>query len=177
MHPPVGGHGKVLVRNSEHCLYCCQFTENRLMPNRRDQPDTNILLVLRRWIRKLLAAGDRLGYRSDSFRARLPVLITCVLWLLIAIVHFSVSYEQQVPPLPFLPLYAFYPGVIISGQTDSHPAFLHAWGIGAAIVFFALAFAAVRYKNKSAGITFLALFLISTVIVYARVVDQMRSLH
>jgi hypothetical protein len=147
------------------------------MPNRRDQPDTNILLVLRRWIRKLLAAGDRLGYRSDSFRARLPVLITCVLWLLIAIVHFSVSYEQQVPPLPFLPLYAFYPGVIISGQTDSHPAFLHAWGIGAAIVFFALAFAAVRYKNKSAGITFLALFLISTVIVYARVVDQMRSLH
>jgi hypothetical protein len=44
-------------------------------------------------------------------------------------------------------------------------------------VFFTLAFAAVRHKKKSAGITFLALFLISTLIVYARIVDQMRSVH
>lgn len=147
------------------------------MPNRPSRPDTNILLVIRRWIRKLSAVGTRQGYRSESFVARLPVYIACVLWLAILILHLSVSYEKQVPPLPFLPLYAFYPGVIISGPIDSHPAALHAWGVGAAIVFFALAFAAVRRRSKSAGIAFLALFLISTFIVYARVVDQMRLLH
>lgn len=147
------------------------------MPNKRDQPDTNILLVLRRWIRKLSAAGARLEYRSDSFRARLPVYIACLLWLAILILHLSVDYEKQVPPLPLLPLYAFYPGIIILGPIDSHPALLHAWAVGAAIVFFALAFAAVRYRNKAAGVAFLALFLISTLIAYARIVDQVRSLH
>jgi hypothetical protein len=65
----------------------------------------------------------------------------------------------------------------VSGQINSHPASLHAWGLVAAIDFFALAFIAVRKKNKSAGIAFLTLFLISTVIVYARVVDQVRSLN
>jgi hypothetical protein len=91
--------------------------------------------------------------------------------------NFTVAYEQQVPPLPFLPLYAFYPGLIVSGQINSHPASLHVWGLGAAIVFFALAFVAVRYKSKSTGVALLALFLISTCIVYARLVDQVRSLN
>ena len=109
--------------------------------------------------------------------ARLPVLITVLLWLMILVLYLLITYEKQVPPLPLLPLYAFYPGVIISGQIDSHPAFLHAWGFGAATVFFLLALAAVWYKSKAAGIAFLALFLISTLIVYARVVDQMRSVH
>jgi hypothetical protein len=147
------------------------------MPNKPNQPDTNILLVLRRWIRKLSAASSRQNFRSESFVARLPVYIACVIWLAILILHLSVSYEEQVPPLPLLPLYAFYPGTIISGPIDSHPALLHAWGVGAAIILFALAFAAVRYRKKAAGVAFLALFLISTLIAYARVVDQLRSLH
>lgn len=147
------------------------------MPNRQSRPDTNILVMLRRWTRKMLAAGTLPQYRSESFMARLPVYVTCLLWLAILILYLLVSYEPQVPPLPFLPLYAFYPGLIISGQIDSHPAPLHAWGIGVAIVFFALAFAAFRYKSKSAGVACLAIFLISTLIVYARVVDQMRALH
>jgi len=147
------------------------------MPNRQNQPETNILLVLRRWIRQLFTLGARSKYRSDSFIARLPVYIAGLIWLAILILYLSVSYEQQVPPLPLLPLYAFYPGLIISGQVESHPAPLHAWGLGAAVVFFALAFAAVRHRRKSAGVAFLALFLISTLIVYARVVDQMRATH
>ena len=109
--------------------------------------------------------------------ALLPVLITVFLWLIILIMNFTVAYEQEVPPLPLLPLYAFYPGLIVSGQINSHPASLHAWGLGAAVIFFALAFIAVSKKNKSAGIAFLTLFLISTVIVYARLVDQVRSLN
>jgi hypothetical protein len=128
-------------------------------------------------MRKLVAVSTRLEYRSESFLARLPVLIAVFLWLIILVMNFTVAYEEQVPPLPLLPLYAFYPGMILTGQIGSHPAFLHAWGFGAAIAFLALAFAAVRYKSKSAGVAFLALFLISTLIVYARVVDQVRSLH
>ena len=128
-------------------------------------------------MRKLFAAVTLPKYRTVSFMARLPVYIAGILWLAILILHFSVAYEQEVPTLPFLPLYAFYPGLIISGQIDSHPASLRAWGIGAAIVYFALAFIAFRYKSKSAGIAFLALFLISALIVYARVVDEMRLTH
>ena len=126
-------------------------------------------------MRRLFAVAALPRFRSESFMVQLPVYITCLLWLAILILHLSVSYEQQVPALPLLPLYAFYPGMIISGQANSHPAPLHAWGLGAAIVFFALAFAAIRYRSKAAGIAFLALFLISTLIVYARVVDQIRS--
>jgi hypothetical protein len=147
------------------------------MPNKRSQPDTNILLVLRRWMRNISAMAADPKRWTESLIVRVLVTITLLLWLAILILHLSVSYEPQVPPLPFLPLYAFYPGVIISGQIDSHPALLHSWGIGAAVVFFALAFVAIRYKKKSAGLAFLALFVISTLIVYARVVDQVRSLH
>ena len=128
-------------------------------------------------MRKLFAAVTLPKYRTVSFMARLPVYIAGILWLAILILHFSVSYEEQAPALPFLPFYAFYPGTIISGQVDSHPSTLHAWGFGAAIVYFALAFIAFRYKSKSAGIAFLALFLISALIVYARVVDEMRLTH
>jgi hypothetical protein len=128
-------------------------------------------------MRKLLSVGTLPQFRTESFMARLLVLITFLLWLVILIMNYTVAYEQGVPPLPFLPLYAFYPGLIVSGQINSHPVSLHVWGLGAAVVFFALAFVAVRYKSKSAGIAFLALFLISTVIVYARVVDQVRSLN
>jgi hypothetical protein len=128
-------------------------------------------------MRKLLATIALPQFRTESFMALLPVLITVFLWLVILVMNFTVAYEHEVPPLPFLPLYAFYPGLIVSGQINSHPVYLHAWGLGAAIIFLALAFIAVRNKNKSAGLAFLALFLISTVIVYARLVDEVRSLN
>jgi len=105
------------------------------------------------------------------------VIITLFLWLLILILGFALVYEQQVPQLALLPLYAFFPGEILSGQTNSHPMFLHAWGWGAGVVFFALAFIGVWRKNKLAAAAFMALFLISTLIVYARVVDQVRLLN
>lgn len=67
----------------------------------------------------------------------------------------------------------------MSGQADSNPTLLHIWGIGAAIVFLLLAYAGMRHKNKTAAAAFMALFLISTLIVYARVVAEVRffNLH
>jgi len=147
------------------------------MPNKHSQPDVNLLLIFRRWTRSISAIAADPKRWTESFIVRLLVAITLLLWLAILILHLSVSYEPQVPPLPLLPLYAFYPGEILSGQVNSHPALLHAWGIGSGMVFFALALAAVRYRKKSAGFAFLALFLISTLIVYGRIVDQLRHLQ
>ncbi|HTQ49571.1 MAG TPA: hypothetical protein VMJ12_02590 [Candidatus Acidoferrales bacterium] len=150
---------------------------NLSMPNRQIQPEANILLILRRWLRKTLATIADPRRWTESFIVRVLVVGTLLLWLIILILNFFLVYEQEVPPLPVLPLYAFFPGEILSGQVNSHPALLHAWGIGSGMVFFALALAAVRYKKKSAGFAFLALFLISTLIVYGRIVDQLRHLQ
>jgi hypothetical protein len=145
--------------------------------NRRVQPDANIFLIVRRWVRKFFSSVARPELWTPSFVARTLVGFTLFLWLLILILGFFPVYEEQVPQLAFLPLYAFFPGEILSDQPNSNPGFLHAWGIGAGIVFLALAFVAVFYKSKSAAIVFTALFLISTLIVYARVVDQVRYFH
>ena len=114
---------------------------------------------------------------TASFVARTLVVVTLFLWLLILILGFFPIYEVQVPQLAFLPLYAFFPGEILSDQPNSNPVFLHAWGAGAGIVFFAFAFIAVWREKRSAAIVFTALFFISTLIVYARVVDQVRYMN
>ena len=144
---------------------------------KRVQPDTNIAVFLKRQLRKLSATIARPEVWTASFVARTLVVLTLFVWLLILILGFFPVYEQQVPQLAFLPLYAFYPGEILSGQPNSNPTFLHAWGVGAGIVFLALAFIAVWYKKKPVAIAFAALFLISTVIVYGRIVNQLRLFY
>ncbi|MGB7767875.1 MAG: hypothetical protein WBN22_03365 [Verrucomicrobiia bacterium] len=149
-------------------------------PNKRDQADQNVLLLLRDWLRKLSSLGIARPERwKTSLLARTLVIVTLLLWLLIFLLNLSANYEQEVPALPLLPLYAFVPGEIVSGQADSNPTLLHIWGIGAAIVFLLLAYAGMRHKNKTAAAAFMALFLISTLIVYARVVAEVRffNLH
>ena len=147
------------------------------MPNRRSQSETNILLILRRWMRKMSVVVTSPEYWTEGFLARMLVGLSLLLWAIILILDLVLTYEQEVPPLPLLPLYAFFPGEILSGQINSNPAFLHAWGTGAGLGFLALAFFAWRYKRRWAGIAFMALFLVSTLIVYARVVDQVRALR
>lgn len=116
-------------------------------------------------------------YWTEGFLARLLVSVTVFLWVIILLLDLLLTYEPEVPPLPLLPLYAFFPGEILSGQINSHPTFLHIWGTGAGLAFAAAAFFAWRYKRRWAGIAFMALFFVSTLIVYARVVDQVRALH
>lgn len=144
---------------------------------KRVQPDANIAVFLKRRLRRLSATIARPDLWTASFVARTLVVLTLFLWLLILILGFFPVYEEQVPQLVFLPLYAFYPGEILSGQANSNPLFLHAWGIGAGVVYLALAIIAVRYKRKSVAIAFAALFLISTLIVYGRIVNQVRYFH
>lgn len=151
--------------------------QNTVASNKRVQPEANILLFVRRWVRKFLSSVVRPELWTASFVSRTLVGLALFLWLMILILGFFPVYEEQVPQLAFLPLYAFYPGEILSGQPNSNPVFLHAWGIGAGIVYLALAVFAVFYKKKSAAIAFIAVFLISTLIVYARVVDQVRYFH
>jgi hypothetical protein len=91
----------------------------------------------------VIAQSERLASFSI---AQTLVVITLFLWLLILVLGFLLTYEPQVP---FLPLYAFYPGEILSGQMGHNPTLLHAWGIGAAAVFLALAVIATwRKKNQ-----------------------------
>jgi len=127
---------------------------------------------------KSLLLLDRLQRWVTVQIAQTLVVVTAFLWLLILLLGvLTPRDEPQVPFLPLLPLYAFYPGEILSGQAGYNPVLEHAWGVGAAVVFLALAIMAVWRRKKTAGIVLITLFLVSTLIVYGRVVAELRHFH
>jgi hypothetical protein len=106
--------------------------------------------------------------------ARNLVILTAALWLLVFMFAVGVA---RMPGLALLPLYGLYPGKVSSGETDYHPALMHAWAVGAGVVFFALASFAVWRKNTAAAVALLALFILSIVVLMARASTAFRDLH
>jgi hypothetical protein len=147
-------------------------------PSKREQESERTRAQLRRLRAKSLLILDRLGRWVTGQLARTLVIITVCLWLLILLLGvLTTRDEPQVPFLPLLPLYAFYPGKILSGQIGYNPQLLYAWGIGSAGVFLTLAIIAVWRRKTTAGTVLITLFFISTLIVYGRVVAELRHLH
>lgn len=149
-----------------------------MAPSKREQESERMREQLRRSREKVLLILGRLGRLVTGQLARTLVIITVCLWLLILLLGVLITRDEpQVPFLPLLPLYAFYPGKILSGQIGYYPQLLHAWGIGSAAVFLTLAIIAVWRRKNTAGTVLLTLFFISTLIVYGRVVAELRHLH
>lgn len=106
--------------------------------------------------------------------AREFVKIVLVLWLLLLM--FGLLIIQQ-PQVALLPLCGLYPGDIASGGPDYSPVAMYAWAVVMLVVFSVLAFFATWRKSTAAGIALLVLFLISTGVSCARVVETLRQLH
>jgi hypothetical protein len=101
--------------------------------------------------------------------ARKLVVITLILWLLLLIFATSVHW----PEFALIPFYGLYPGEVLSTETTFHPNLMLAWAIGAGVVFLALAIAAMWRKNKVAGIAFMVLWLLSTVVAFVRFLEAL----
>ena len=106
--------------------------------------------------------------------ARILVIITLFLWLLILALATSMARQ---PMIALLPLYAFYPGQTVSGGQDYHPFLMNILATCMGMVFIILGAVAVLRKNKIAGVAFIVLFLISVVLILARISNDLRDLH
>lgn len=106
--------------------------------------------------------------------ARQFVKITLILWLFLFLLGALLVHQPRVALLPLLGL---YPGDAASGGSDYNPTLMYAWAVVMFAVFSALAFFAVRRKSTAAGIALLAIFLISTGVSCARVVETLRQLR
>ena len=81
------------------------------------------------------------------------------------------------PALALLPLYGLYPGQATSGGPNYHPAEMHAWAVGAGIVFLVLGLLGMIWKSKPAAIALMVLFVVSIVVLIARASSDLRDLH
>jgi hypothetical protein len=106
--------------------------------------------------------------------ARNLVITTVALWLVFFMFAVGVA---RMPEVALLPLYGLYPGEESSGEASYHPALMHAWAVGAGVVFVALAIFASWRKNTIAAIILLLLFLVSTGASCARVASALHDLH
>lgn len=139
-----------------------------MAPGRRDLEDEEVRRQLRRWREKVLPGLDALlTRRTPSQIARVLVIVTLFLWLLIFIFGALVLHQPQVA---IVPLYAFYPGELVAGKPGYNPTFMHAWAAGAGILCLVLAILATARRNRTAAIILMIFFLISTLISCARVI-------
>ena len=76
-----------------------------------------------------------------------------------------------------MPLYAFYPGQLVSANADFNPTLMHAWGVGVGIFCLALAITATWRKSRLVAIIFMVFFLASTLISCARILGGLQSIH
>ncbi len=106
--------------------------------------------------------------------ARTLVSITLTLWALLAL--FAGAVARQ-PLVMLAPLYGLYPGEMASGESSYHPVMMHAWAIGAGVVFLALALIGALRNSKPAAVAFMVLFLLSTFFIIVRFGNSMRGLH
>ncbi len=79
--------------------------------------------------------------------------------------------------LATLPLYAFYPGGIASGDPGYNPRAMHTFAIACGVAFFALLLYSFLKKSTKAAVTFLVLLTVSTIISVARVASVLRYLQ
>ena len=106
--------------------------------------------------------------------ARTLVTITLFLWLLVLMLAYSVFRQ---PEVAFLPLYGLYPGEVSSGSPGYSLTKMHVWAVGAGLVFLVLGILGIWWKNKTAAIAFMVLFLLSIVVIVARFSEGLRDLH
>ncbi len=76
-----------------------------------------------------------------------------------------------------LPLYAFYPGAIASGDLGYDPRAMHNFAFLCGVAFFALLLYSFLKKSTGASVIFLVLLAFSTIVAVARVVSVLHSLH
>jgi hypothetical protein len=96
-----------------------------------------------------------------------------MLWGMLFLLGFGVS----LPALGFMPLCGLYPGGIASGDVNYSMHLITLWCVLFGIIFSVLGFVAYYFRNITAAISFLALFLISSSIFIARVVAVLKELH
>jgi len=106
--------------------------------------------------------------------ARKIVILILFLWLLFFMFCIGVA---RMPDLVTLPLYGLYPGEAASGEPGCSPTAMHAWAVGAGIVFLALAIAGTAFKKRGAANAFLVLFILSTFVSCARMAGSLHSIH
>src|ERR1035437_9087157 len=99
---------------------------------------------------------------------------TLTIWFLVALFFCALSRQ---PAVFLFPLYGLYPGEMTSGGSDYHPVLGHLWAAGVSLVFFALAFIGLRWNNKEAAVAFTGLFLLSFIVMFARVASVMGRIH
>jgi hypothetical protein len=145
------------------------------MPSsKRDQESEKVLRQLRRWRRESLSWFGGILEHPTRALAQMLVIATLLLWLLFFV--FGIWAFRQ-PLIIIAPLYAFYPGALVSDKAEANPASMYAWGIGAGIVFLALAVIGLWRRNRLSAILLMALFLVSTAICIARIFAELHSLH
>ena len=139
-----------------------------MAPGRRDLENERTRRQLRRWQENVLSWLDALlARRTPSKISQALVVLTLLLWLLILVFGVLVLHQPQ---LALVPLYAFYPGELVAERPGYNPTFMHAWAAGAGVLCLVLAILATRRRNKSAAITLMVFFLVSTLISCARVI-------
>ena len=116
--------------------------------------------------------GALLERRTPSKIARVLVIATLFLWLLVLMFGMLVFGQPQVA---ILPLYAFYPGELASEKPGDNPALMHVWAAGAGIICLVLAILATQRRNKSAAVILMVFFLVSTLISCARIIHGAQS--
>ena len=146
-----------------------------MTPHKRNQTDQNVLLLLGRWLKKLWSSVGAPSKRWTKARiAQAIVFFTLFLWLLL-LVYGILKLHQ--PLVAIVPLYAFYPGELVSNKPDFNLAYMHAWGAGIGVICLALAIIATWRKSRLVAIIFLVFFLISTLISCARILGGIHHLH
>jgi hypothetical protein len=146
-----------------------------MTPHKRDQADQNVLLLLGSWLKKLWSTfGAPSGRWSEGRITRAIVYFTLFLWLML-LVWGLLKLHQPIPAI--MPLYAFYPGQLVSANADFNPTLMHAWGVGVGIFCLALAITATWRKSRLVAIIFMVFFLASTLISCARILGGLQSIH
>jgi hypothetical protein len=110
--------------------------------------------------------------KTNPSVARIMVGITLVLWLLVCFLAKTVGKDWR---LALLPLYGLYPGLGDSGDTNA--TWMHAWAIGMGGVFAALALLGILRKNTSAAGAFLLLLILSTLLGFLRILNEVSHLR
>jgi hypothetical protein len=74
-----------------------------------------------------------------------------------------------------LPLYAFYPGPLISGEPGYNPTRMHAFAVVTGFGLFSLLIYACWRKSVAAVLTFWGLMIFSTVVIMCRIYSIFRN--
>jgi hypothetical protein len=102
---------------------------------------------------------------------RTIILVTSCLWLALGLFGAVVMKE---PKVALLPLYAFYPGPWLSGESGYNVAAMHRWAAVTALIFAIIAGVGFIRNNRMAAVVLAALMIISTATVVLRFLGTSR---